>query len=125
MEPSDTTIEPWLAVRDAREALDFYRAAFGAVEAYRLDGADGRPAVARLSVDGAAFWIQDDPDASPSAPGVGSVRMIVSVADPDAAFERAVGAGATSVARMHDDHGWRTGRVTDPFGHDWEFGRRL
>jgi len=120
-----TAIEPWLAVRDAREALDFYRAAFGAVETYRLDDADGRPAVARLSIDDAAFWIQDDPDAGPQAPGVGSVRMIVSVDDPDALFDRAVGAGAASVAPVHDEHGWRTGRVTDPFGHDWEFSRQL
>ena len=40
---STTAIEPWLAVPDAREALDFYRNAFGAVEAYRLDDDDGRP----------------------------------------------------------------------------------
>ena len=44
--------------------------------------------MARLSVGGAPFWVQDDPDASPVAPGVGSVRMIVSVEDPFAAFER-------------------------------------
>ena len=69
--------------------------------------------VARLSIDGAAFWIQGDPDASPVAPGVGSVRMILSVEDPDALFERAVGAGAAAVAPVHDEHGW----LTDPFGH--------
>jgi len=122
---STTAIEPWLAIPDAREALDFYRDAFGAVEAYRLDDDDGRPVVAQLSIGGAAFWIQDDADASPVAPGVGSVRMIVSVQDPDALFERAVGAGAAVVAPVHDEHEWRTGRLTDPFGHDWEISRRL
>jgi PhnB protein len=122
---STTAIEPWLAVPDAREALDFYRNAFGAVEAYRLDDDDGRPVVAQLSIGGAAFWIQDDADASPVAPGVGSVRMILSVEDPDALFERAVGAGAAVVAPVHNEHGWRTGRLTDPFGHDWEVSRRL
>jgi PhnB protein len=122
---STTAIEPWLAVPDAREALDFYRNAFGAVEAYRLDDVDGRPVVAQLSIGGAAFWIQDDADASPVAPGVGSVRMILSVEDPDALFERAVAAGAAAVAPVHDEHGWRTGRLTDPFGHDWEVSRRL
>ena len=122
---STTAIEPWLAVRDAPEALDFYRNAFGAVEAYRLDDDDGRPVVAQLSIGGAAFWIQDDADASPVAPGVGSVRMILSVGDPDALFERAVAAGAAVVAPVHDEHGWRTGRLTDPFGHDWEVSRRL
>jgi PhnB protein len=122
---STTAIEPWLAVPDAREALDFYRNAFGAVEAYRLDDDEGRPVVAQLSIGGAAFWIQDDADASPVAPGVGSVRMILSVGDPDALFERAVAAGAATVAPVHDEHGWRTGRLTDPFGHDWEVSRRL
>jgi PhnB protein len=120
-----TAIEPWLAVPDAPEALDFYRNAFGAVEAYRLDDGDGRPVVAQLSIGGAAFWIQDDADASPVAPGVGSVRMILSVEDPDALFERAVVAGAAAVAPVHDEHGWRMGRLTDPFGHDWEVSRRL
>jgi PhnB protein len=51
--------------------------------------------------------------------------MILSVEDPDALFERAVGAGAAAVAPVHDEHGWRTGRLTDPFGHDWEVSRRL
>ena len=110
-----TAIEPWLAVPDAPEALDFYRNAFGAVEAYRLDDDDGRPVVAQLSVDGAGFWVQDDADASPVAPGVGSVRMILSVEDPDALFERASRAGARTVAPVHEEHGWRTGRLTDPF----------
>ena len=120
-----TAIEPWLSVPDAVEALDFYRNAFGAVEAYRLDDDDARPVVARLSIDGAAFWIQGDADSSPVAPGVGSVRMILSVEDPDAVYERAVGAGAAVVAPVHDEHGWRTGRMTDPFGHDWEVSRPL
>jgi PhnB protein len=120
-----TTIAPWLAVLDAQEAVDFYAAAFGALEEYRLEGDDARVAVAQLSVGGAPFWVQDDPDASPVAPGVGSVRMILSVEDPFAAFERAIAAGATAVAPVHDEHGWRTGRLTDPFGHDWEVSRRL
>ncbi len=122
---STTAIEPWLTVPDAREASDFYKKAFGAVEAYRLDDDDGRPVVAQLSIGGAAFWIQGDADASPVAPGVGSIRMILSVEDPDALFDRAVGAGAAAVAPVRDEHGWRTGRLTDPFGHDWEVSRRL
>jgi PhnB protein len=120
-----TAIEPWLAVRDAQAAVGFYREAFGSVEVYRLDDDDGRPVVAQLSVDGAGFWVQDDADASPVAPGVGAARMILSVEDPDALFERAIRAGARMVAPVHDEHGWRTGRLTDPFGHDWEITRRL
>lgn len=63
--PTRTSIAPWLSVRDGQAAVDFYRAAFGAAEAYRLDDEDGRPVVARLEVDGAAFWVQDDPRTVP------------------------------------------------------------
>jgi PhnB protein len=124
-EPFEANIAPWLAVRDAQKAVEFYKAAFGAVEVYRLDGHDGSLGVAQLSVGGAVFWVQDDIDSSPETQGAGSVRMILSVEDPDAVFDRAVAAGATVVATVHEDHGWRTGRVTDPFGHDWETSRRL
>jgi PhnB protein len=125
VEPFETSITPWLAVRDAPKAVDFYKAALGAVELYRLDGDDGSVVVAQLSVGGAVFWVQDDSDASPEAGGAGSVRMILSVEDPDAVFDQAVAAGASAVAPVTEGHGWRTGRVTDPFGHDWEISRQL
>ena len=51
--------------------------------------------------------------------------MILSVDDPDSVFAQAVAAGATVVAEMYEGHGWRIGRVTDPFGHDWEIAKRL
>ncbi len=119
------SIAPWLAVSDAQRAVDFYNAAFGAVELYRLAGDDGTLAVAQLSIGGAVFWVQDDVDASPKARGVGSIRMILLVDDPDTLFERAIAAGAAGVAPMHEDYGWRTGRLTDPFGHDWEMSKQL
>jgi PhnB protein len=125
---SSTTIPniaPWLAVRDAQKAAEFYQAAFGAVELYRLPADDGSLAVAQLSVGGAVFWVQSDSNASPTGRGDGSVRMILSVDDPDSVFERAVGAGATVLAPIHEEYGWRTGRVTDPFGHDWEMSKQL
>src|SRR6266496_3201386 len=122
-EPFETSIAPWLVVRNAQRAVDFHRAGFGAVELYRLDGDDGRPVVAQLSVGGAVFWVQDDIDGSPEAGSAGSVRMILSVEDSDPMFDQAVAAGAAVVAAVHEDPGWRTGRITDPFGHDWEIGR--
>jgi PhnB protein len=125
---SSTTIPniaPWLAVRDAQKAAEFYQAAFGAVELYRLPADDGSLAVAQLSVGGAVFWVQNDSNASPTGRADGSVRMILSVDDPDSVFERAVGAGAAVVAPIHEEYGWRTGRVTDPFGHDWEMSKQL
>ena len=119
-----TTIAPWLAVSDAQEAVDFYTAAFGAIELYRLEGDDGKLAVAQLSVDGAVFWVQED-SGSGSSRGSTSVRMILSVEDPNSAMDRAVAAGAIEVAAVSEEYGWRTGRVTDPFGYDWELSRQL
>ena len=123
-EPFRTTIAPWLTVRDAQKAVDFYTAAFGAVEVYRLEGDDGKVTVAQLAVDGAAFWVQEDSE-NGSSLGSTSVRMILSVEDPDSAFDRAVAAGATEVAPVSEEYGWRTGRVTDPFGYDWELSGQL
>jgi PhnB protein len=119
------SIAPWLAVRDAQKAVEYYKAAFGAVELYRLPADDGSLAVAQLSVGGAVFWVQNDSNASPVGRGTGSVRMILSVDDPDAVFKQAVAAGAAVVAPIHEEYGWRTGRVTDPFGHDWEMSKQL
>lgn len=119
-----TTISPWLSVRNATEALAFYRAAFQAVESDLLEE-DGEVIVVRLSIDGADFWVQHDPDTSPEAVDGMSVRMILTVDDPDSMFAQAVAAGATEVAPVHEDHGWRVGRIADPSGHHWEIGRRL
>jgi len=122
---ANSNIAPWMTVRDAQKALDYYKAAFGAVALYRLPADDGSLAVAQLSVGGAVFWLQADSNVSPSGAGSGPVRMILSVDDPDALFERAVAAGAAVVAAIHEDYGWRTGRVTDPFGFDWELSKQL
>jgi PhnB protein len=51
--------------------------------------------------------------------------MVMIVENPDAAFERAVAAGAKVVSPVHDDYGWRLGRVVDPYGHHWEIGKPL
>ena len=123
-EPFKITIAPWLTVSDAERAVDFYKAAFGAVEVYRLEGDDGKVAVAQLAVEGAAFWVQEDSEGG-SAHGSTSVRMILSVEDPNSAYDRAVTAGAIEVAPVSEEYGWRTGRVTDPFGYDWELSRQL
>ena len=123
-EPRQTSIVPWLSVRRGAEAVTFYKAAFGAVELHRVENDDGE-IVAQLSIDGADFWVSDDADSSPETLGRGSARMILTVEDPDAVFERAVGAGATVVADIYEAHGWRIGRIADPFGHHWEIGRPL
>jgi PhnB protein len=122
-----TTIAPWLSVRDAARAVDFYKSAFGATEAFRME--EGGSVVARLSVDGAEFWVGDESpehaNFSPQTLGGGSVRIILTVGDPDAVFARAVAAGASQVYAVGEEYGWRLGRVVDPFGHHWEIGRPL
>ena len=119
-----TTIAPWLSVQHGARAVDFYRAAFGATEVHRVENESGQ-IVAQLAIGEAEFWVSDEPATSPETLGGASARMILSVEDPDAVFARAVEAGATVVADMYEGHGWRIGRVTDPFGHDWEIARRL
>jgi PhnB protein len=120
MSTGEAQISPWLSVGDGARALSFYKGTFGAVEVERLEDG-GRVVVAQLNVDGALMWIQEDPGKAPN----GAVRMILTVDDPDAWFNRAIAAGAKEVAKVHEAHGWRTGRVSDPFGHDWEFSKRV
>jgi len=109
-------------------AIEFYKSAFTAGVVFRIDAPDGA-VVARLSVEGAEFWVADESpehkNFSPETLAGGTVRMVMTVDDPDAAFARAVSAGATIVSPMANQYGWRVGRVADPFGHHWEIGRPL
>lgn len=120
------SLAPWLSVRNGARALDFYKSAFGAIEVYHLDGPEGS-IVARLSIDGAEFWLSDESpehgNFSPQSLGGCSVRLILTVPDPDAVFAKALKAGASEVYPVSEGHGWRVGRVVDPFGHHWEIGR--
>ena len=117
-----------LSVRKGSKAVAFYKAAFGAVELFRIGGED-ESVVARLSADGAEFWVADESpehsNFSPESLGGGTVRMVMIVADPDASFDRAVAAGASVVWPVEDRYGWRLGRIADPFGHHWEIGKPL
>ena len=69
--------------------------------------------------------MQEDPESSPGPEDKGSVRMILTVRDPDAVCRQAVSAGAVELVPVGEGHGWRIGRIADPFGHHWEIGRRL
>jgi PhnB protein len=122
------TIAPWLSVRNGARAVEFYKSAFGATESFRIESPDGA-VVSRLSVEGAEFWLSDESpehlNFSPESLGGGTVKMILTVPDPDAMFAKAIAAGASSVHEVEDMHGWRVGRVVDPFGHHWEIGRPI
>ena len=123
-----TSVAPMLSVRQGAGAVEFYKAAFGAAEVFRLEDPSGA-VVARPSIDGAEFWLADESpehgNFSPETLGGGKVRMIRTVPDPDVSFARALATGAREVAALKDDHGWRLSRVVDPLGHHWEIGRPL
>ncbi len=124
-----TSLSPMLSVRHGAKAVEFYKAAFGAEELFRIEAPDGA-VVAQLSVGESEFWVADESpehkNFSPESLGGATVRMVMVVADPDAAFARAVKAGATVVVPVEDkEYGWRVGRIADPFGHHWEIGKPL
>ena len=126
----NTAISPMLSVRNGARAIEFYKAAFGADELFRIDDESSGAVVARLSVGESEFWVADESpehgNFSPESLGGGSVRMVMTVKDPDAAFKRAVTAGANVVWPVSNQpYGWRVGRIVDPFGHHWEIGRPL
>lgn len=122
-----TSLAPWLSVRKSIEAVEFYKAAFGAEEVFRIQ--DGDAVVARLSIDGAEFWVSDESpqhhNFSPHSLNGSTTRMVLTVEDPDAVHRAARIAGASEINAVHEEHGWRVGRVVDPYGHHWEIGREL
>lgn len=125
----NTTLSPMLSVRRGKDAVAFYEAAFDARVLFRLDGEDGS-LVAQFSLGKSQFWIADESPGhknfSPETLGGATTRMVLVVDDPDAAFARAITAGATEVVPLTDQpYGWRVGRVVDPFGHHWEIGKPL
>jgi PhnB protein len=122
-------LAPMLSVRRGAQAVEFYKAAFGARELFKFEAPDGS-VVAQLGIGESDFWVTDESpenkNFSPESLGGGTVRMVLVVDDPDDVFARAVAAGAKEVWPVEDQHyGWRVGRVVDPFGHHWEIGKPL
>jgi len=114
-----------LSVRNWAQAVEFYKAAFGANELFRVPGGG----VAQLAISGAEFWVAEESpphlNFSPETLGGCSVRMLLITEDPAAVCKQAVAAGAAEVVPVADAHGWRIGRIVDPFGHHWEIARQL
>ena len=119
------SITATLSVRNWDRAIDFYKAAFNAIELFRVEGGG----VGQLSVSGAEFWVAEESpenlNFSPESLGGCSVRMLLQVEDPDKVCAQAVAAGATQVVPVSEAYGWRLGRILDPFGHHWEIGKQL
>jgi len=118
-----TTIEPELWVGDPSAAVDFYARAFGATVLHRVG--DGDEIVAQLAVGDARFWVSNAGSRrlDPRVVGGTTGRTLLVVALPEKVAADAVGAGAEEMSAVSDEHGWRLGRILDPFGHEWEIGR--
>jgi PhnB protein len=120
-----TLVTATLSVRDWPKAMEFYKRAFNAVETYSVPGGG----VARLSVDGAEFWVAEESpehqNFSPETLGGCSVRMLLIVDNPQAICDQAIAAGAKQIVPVANQHGWRLGRILDPAGHHWEIGKPI
>jgi PhnB protein len=125
-----TWISPELSVRRGREAVEFYKEAFGAVELHRVGGtAEHEDVVCQLGVGEASFWVSDESpehgNFSPETLGGGTVRLLLVVDDPHGVVARSISLGAAEVVAVGEAHGWLLGRIEDPFGHHWEIGKPL
>ena len=118
------SIQPELWVETPREAVAFYEAAFGATVLHRVGHGDN--IVAQLGVGDAAFWVAATSATmkrlSPRTIDGATSRTLLVVEDPDSVVRQAVAAGARESSPVSDEHGWRLGRIIDPFGHEWEIG---
>ena len=119
-----TAVTPYLTVKGAAKAIDFYKKAFGAEEGYRLPMPDGKIAHAEIRIGGGAIMLHDEaPDwkaLSPQTIGDTASSIMLYVNDADTVVKRAVDAGATLIMEVADQfYGDRCGSVKDPFGHKW------
>lgn len=123
-------VVPHIVVRGAAEASSFYAVAFGAEEISRIPTPDGRLMSVELRLCGGSLHLADEfPEMGvlgPQSIGGSPVVLALPVADADAAFARATAAGATVVQPLADMFwGDRHGRVSDPFGHQWNISQHL
>jgi len=118
------SVTPYLIVKGADRAIDFYKKAFGASLRMRMDGPNGTVGHAEIEIEGSAVMLADEfPDMgfrSPQSLGGAGVSLHLYVKDVDACFNEAVAAGAKALRPVQDQfYGDRSGTVEDPFGHVW------
>jgi PhnB protein len=121
------TVTPYLIVKGASQAIDFYKKAFTATERMRMDMPDGKIGHAEINIGDSVVMLADEfPDMgirSPQTLGGSPVSILIYVGDVDAVVQQAVGAGAAIERPVEDKfYGDRMGSVRDPFGHQWHIG---
>ncbi|AKJ28405.1 VOC family protein [Caldimonas brevitalea] len=119
-----TSITPYLTIKGAADAIEFYKKAFGAVENMRMNMPGGLIAHAEISIGGSVVMLHDESPQwnalSPATIGDSGTTLMLYVDNVDAVVERAVAAGATLTMEVADQfYGDRSGSVKDPFGHKW------
>jgi PhnB protein len=118
-----SSVTPYLVVDGADRAIDFYKQAFGASEAYRLDH-EGKVAHAELKIGNSMIMIGEpmpnSPYRDPISIGGSPVGLMIYVEDVDTVYQQAIAAGAREVRAVEDQfYGDRSGNLRDPFGHLW------
>jgi PhnB protein len=118
------TVTPYLAIKNAAKALEFYKRAFGAIESYKLMMPDGRVGHAEIRLGDSVVMLSDEfPEYGVKAPdtlGGSSVSLHLYVEDVDAFVKKALDAGARERKPVMDQfYGNRSGQLEDPFGHLW------
>lgn len=118
------TITPYLVVKGASKAIDFYKKAFGATELFRMDGPNGTIAHAELKIGDSPIMLADEnPQMGFGAPETGSrspVGLMIYVDDVDKVSAQAIAAGIKTERPVEDQfYGDRSGNFVDPFGHRW------
>ena len=122
-----TSVQPQLWIERAGAAVSFYERAFGVTVLHRVG--DGDDIVVQLAIGESLFWVsRADPTRQRYNPldlGGATGRILLVVQTPETVMAAAVEAGARETSAVQDEHGWRLGRIIDPFGHEWEIGRPL
>ncbi|MGJ0427930.1 VOC family protein [Methylobacter sp.] len=123
-------ITPYLCIKGATEAIEFYKRAFDAAEVFRLVTPDGEIGHAEIRIGDSSFMLSEacsrSPLLSPQAQGGSSVGLYLYVENVDTQFAKAVDAGAKVISPLLDQfYGDRTGVLKDPFGHVWYLASRI
>ena len=124
------TVTPYLIIRDAARAIEFYKRAFGAKEGMRMPLPNGKLAHAEIRIGDSIIMMGDENEEwgvrSPQALNGTPVGIFLYVPDVDATFKQAVEAGATATMPPADQFwGDRYGKLRDPFGHEWSLGTHI
>jgi PhnB protein len=118
------TVTPYLIVKGAARALEFYKKAFNATELFRMDGPGGGIAHAEFQIGNSRIMLSDEfPEMgarSPETVGGSPVGLCLYVENVDALFKQAIAAGGKEERSVQDQfYGDRSGTLRDPFGHQW------